>query len=1196
MKKTTQYKFLIFFGVLLIMSIFLPKTQPDWFKNKTSALSVQEHLQQLIDQTKKETECVSSQVLDLNQLYAVQNKAPFYELVVEENKDFIYWTTNKLNFSLLNTIEKPGIYTLSNRVFLVWRQIQNTRKIYYLIPLKKAFKINNNYLVNEAFPYVDIAQNYSFKSTGDNHQKIHLQTPMGGFDVFLEQTQSLTNHPSLKWLMIIVYLFSLLCFSFFLFKWISEHSTLKWIFRISIWLTYSFVVLLFFLQPKYIPFANQFELFQPYSFANQYIHSVADLFLVTLWWLTLVFSIIILLLNKNIKISSAGQLIAHFLSSAYLWLVVYAIKDIITNSTCNFMDFELLFINFQDIIFLVVFGLLFYSYLIILDFIVKRSAIDSFEKWRFLLLYFFLPYAIFALIFKPISIFLVLFSLLSVFLINRKATPYISERFYNLIKILIGSFFVVLFIKFESIQKEKSNLGLRLESFQNENNRLAEFLLKEIDNKLDQDTVLLEMFNALPKSEDSIYKYLQTRYFSGFWTRFNTEITLCGTAPFFDRKNSSAFCKQFFSHQNKNMDNAISNSHFYIIRDYGLDHYWGVRNAVTAYQDTIDMYIDIQPLDNEKRLGYPSILLSNEIIKESKSSFYSLAQYIDGILIKQKGKYHYNSRFFKESKTKKSGFFQKDDYIHYYETLPSGISNVISFKKQTIVDFLLAVSYTFILFTIVFFGLETVYIAIKKGFVRDWSLKEKLHIGFIVVLSLSFIITATSVILKNKHLSVERQKEFLEEKINSVIVELSHKIDDNQVLKPEDADYFSYLLKKLSNVFFTDINLYLPNGELFVSSRQEVFEKELIGQHMNSVAFKKMNQEHETEFVHTESIGKEHYLSVYKPLITKGKKLIAYVNLPYFARNEFQEEVLGTLITSFLNIFVLLFLITVFFTIFISSRITLPLALIREKLRNFRVEEKNEIIDYPSNDEIGELVQEYNKTVLELNKNIALLAQKEREGAWKEMAKQIAHEIKNPLTPMKLSLQHLDYISLHNLPNKEEKLRQTIQLVVEQIDQLAEIASAFSDFSKMTNAQKESFSLIDLLEEQIQLFSSKAHFQLKNELPLSTSVFADKTQIRRVLQNLFSNAIQAVPEDKNPEIKVHIYLEEGQIVTEIQDNGAGISPEVQEKIFIPNFTTKNSGMGLGLAIVKEIITNNSGSIQFTTEQGKGTCFSFSLPV
>jgi len=211
------------------------------------------------------------------------------------------------------------------------------------------------------------------------------------------------------------------------------------------------------------------------------------------------------------------------------------------------------------------------------------------------------------------------------------------------------------------------------------------------------------------------------------------------------------------------------------------------------------------------------------------------------------------------------------------------------------------------------------------------------------------------------------------------------------------------------------------------------------------------------------------------------------------------------------------------------------------------------------------------------------------------MAKQIAHEIKNPLTPMKLSLQHLKHIWKDDSADKDQKLNDTVDIVVRQIDSLAEIATAFSDFSKMIVATQRKFNITDLIQDQVELYSKEAKIVIQTSSNKDVLVFADEQQISRVIQNLLKNAIQAALGEIEPVINIEIIKNDDLILIKICDNGVGMNQEIQEHLFEPNFTTKNSGMGLGLAIVKQIVENNSGKITFETKEGKGTCFSLFLP-
>lgn len=265
-------------------------------------------------------------------------------------------------------------------------------------------------------------------------------------------------------------------------------------------------------------------------------------------------------------------------------------------------------------------------------------------------------------------------------------------------------------------------------------------------------------------------------------------------------------------------------------------------------------------------------------------------------------------------------------------------------------------------------------------------------------------------------------------------------------------------------------------------------------------------------------------------------------------------------------------------------------------MREINLGQKNEEIFWNRNDELGMLFSEYNKMVKKLEISAETLAKKEREGAWREMARQVAHEIKNPLTPMKLSIQYLQKAVDENAPNVKELSKQVADTFIEQIDQLSKIASDFSQFANIGMVHAENLNIVEVIQSVITLFQTnkRVNFSwIKNEDEYFVN--ADKIQMNRLFTNLIQNAIQSVAPDKNVEIKIQITSENKYIIIAIQDNGQGIHKELQPKIFLPNFTTKSSGTGLGLAICKGIVEKANAEIWFETSKNKGTTFFVKIP-
>ena len=270
---------------------------------------------------------------------------------------------------------------------------------------------------------------------------------------------------------------------------------------------------------------------------------------------------------------------------------------------------------------------------------------------------------------------------------------------------------------------------------------------------------------------------------------------------------------------------------------------------------------------------------------------------------------------------------------------------------------------------------------------------------------------------------------------------------------------------------------------------------------------------------------------------------------------------------------------------------------IQENLQKMELGKQNEPILYNRHDEIGSLVKEYNKKVEELAVSADLLARSERESAWREMAKQIAHEIKNPLTPMKLNIQHLQRAKGEGKEYNEYIERVTATLI-EQIDNLSNIATEFSNFAKIPTARNQVFLLAEQLRKVLALFETHENviIDFNSNGWEDLQVNADREQLSRAIINLVKNGIQSVPETRKGKIDILLNKREHMAVISVSDNGTGVPVDLRDKLFSPSFTTKSSGMGLGLAIVKNIVENFLGKVWFETKMGKGTTFFVEIPV
>ena len=300
---------------------------------------------------------------------------------------------------------------------------------------------------------------------------------------------------------------------------------------------------------------------------------------------------------------------------------------------------------------------------------------------------------------------------------------------------------------------------------------------------------------------------------------------------------------------------------------------------------------------------------------------------------------------------------------------------------------------------------------------------------------------------------------------------------------------------------------------------------------------------------------------------------------------------------ALLNTYIFLFLIGFAMAISLTSYIRTPLIQLSRTLAEVKLDHTNQRIEWNGDDEIGRLISEYNQMIGKLEANALLLAEVERDNAWREMAQQVAHEIKNPLTPMKLSLQHLQR-SIPDDPDRAKMMTLTMcKTLMHQIENLEEIADEFSNFGSLPETLNKRVLLNEVVETIHDLFRNRKDMDIHLIEPINDiGVYADKNHLVRVLTNIVKNSIQAIPADRKGRIELKLYEEENKAIIRINDNGIGIPDQQKNRIFTPKFTTKSSGSGLGLAIAANMINSMGGTIHFTSEEDKGTDFYIELPL
>lgn len=477
------------------------------------------------------------------------------------------------------------------------------------------------------------------------------------------------------------------------------------------------------------------------------------------------------------------------------------------------------------------------------------------------------------------------------------------------------------------------------------------------------------------------------------------------------------------------------------------------------------------------------------------------------------------------------------------------------------------------------------------------SLRNRIQLAVIALVLGSFLIIGIVTVTFFSRSSDSYHSSRLNRKVNTIQQDIQRDLKNYKRNWPTGFD-LEALIASTSNIHNMDINYFDLNGRLVSSSTRFIFDRNIMAPLMNPVALKGLKQPTISSIFIEEKIGELAYRSAYVPLRNGQREIIAYLGLPYYSKGRDLRSDLYDFMGTLLNVYVLLLLVAGVIAIVVANSVTNPISKIGEKLSRFELGQ-SEPLEWKNKDEIGQLIAEYNQMIQKLEESTVKLKQSEREGAWREMAKQVAHEIKNPLTPMKLSIQHLLRVQQTQPERAAEMMDKVAVNLIEQIENLARIASEFSNFAKMPKAQQQILNLNDVITSVYHIFretpdgSDILHLDLPDDI---VQTFADKGQIIQVLNNLIKNAIQAIPDDRQGEITIQLVTKSDTAYVMVQDNGAGIPEHMIEKVFSPNFTTKTSGMGLGLAISKNIIDATGGKIYFTTKANQGTTFFIELPI
>ncbi len=605
------------------------------------------------------------------------------------------------------------------------------------------------------------------------------------------------------------------------------------------------------------------------------------------------------------------------------------------------------------------------------------------------------------------------------------------------------------------------------------------------------------------------------------------------------------------------------------------------------------LYLEFSKPIAPQGFGLPKLLQSSQNILPLD---YSVACYSDSLLIYKYGSYVYPNYLsgykhyindFSYGKKLKHYTYQADDSKVIAITTPR--RNWMTITAPFVVFFF----FLLILFLPVFIVGDGRF----NNTIRN-TLSYKFQMMVLIALGVSFLVVGPVSVLFMRSQYTQKAEDYHFERIRTLMMDITSEVDFSFLKEPGFKYELDKILKRYSETFFTDISIYGLDGKMLATTSPEVMDLHLQSTIMNADALYNLHGEKALYYIHEEKLGKADFQSAYIAIQDGSGKTLAYLNTPYFAsKSELRSEIFNYILT-YINIILLIFFVFLPIVLVVTHSVTNPLIRLQEKMRLIDINKSNEKLEWNSKDEIGALINQYNQLVVELEKSAAELRRTTTESAWRGVARQVAHEIKNSLTPMRLSVQLLQRTSAQNGGEMDERIQRTANTLLGQIDALSDIASSFSQYAKLPVNNPQPLDLSELVGDLVNLYDNIENitFHYNVDRTADYTFNGDKTNLNSAIGNIIKNATQAIGDKPNGKIEVSLKPSESSFIIRVQDNGKGIKEEDKKMIFLPNFTTKTGGSGVGLSLTYNIIQAAGGTISFESQEGEGAEFVIELPI
>jgi len=751
------------------------------------------------------------------------------------------------------------------------------------------------------------------------------------------------------------------------------------------------------------------------------------------------------------------------------------------------------------------------------------------------------------------------------------------------------------------IEREQENKEKFADNFLIRNDNLTEFYLDEVNSKVKRDLFITGRFSNPLLSKEAIAKKIRQKYLHSFFDKYDVEISL------FSAGNDVLFGEP-------TLDEIIVLEDEEMAMLYATD-YEGIFFINRSGGDVVRRYVDKIPIERRGLLlGYVmldlklktiipndvyfELLVDNRFFQPFLGSDYSYAVFTNTEITYSSGDFNYGKLFPPGLLDAGSELFTDEvnhaGFTHIGMRDNEGRIIVVSSAKYPTAGLMTNFSFLFLIqiFILLLMGLAlTAYLFYQKNDLT-YSARIQLFFNlsfFVPLLMVSFITLNTVNTSFREEVGHEHRK-----KANTISANIIDYLEEYQE-RSIDGDAFDEYLTQAARFSDADVNMFDMRGHLISSSRPLIYENNLISEYINPRAYAAIVEEGESDWVVDEKVGKLKYRSNYVAVKSfRSGEVKGILSVPFFESELHLERQQIEVFSNIINIFTLVLILFFIISYFVSKGLTFPLRLITHKLKRTTLTGFNEPVKWDTDDEIGLMVSEYNRMLLNLEDSKAELAKSQKESAWREIAQQVAHEIKNPLTPMKLTLQHMERKIAEN---SDDQMLRPIHAMLHHVETLDDIATSFSSFAKMPIPEIGPFELVGLIHKTMGLYKNRKGVKIQFSTAIEEVIVqGDQQLMGRIFSNILLNAIQSVEEDEEINILISLTIFKKRVLIEVRDDGSGIDDSIKNKVFVPNFTTKTTGSGIGLAIAKHGIEHSGGKIWFETAVGAGTSFFIELPL